>query len=133
MSYNVYHNPKNVMLGATPITGVVAVAVSQAYGELHAAADTDVHESIAVHTTGRTTGTIALLDPVQAQAVAGLAGTLSFVWSNAAGAPAGDKTVTITGCSMAGWEGQVGRDQASRAVLQFVAAKTDGTNPVSIA
>jgi hypothetical protein len=131
MSYNVYHNPKNVMLGTTPITGVVAVAVSQAYGELHAAADTDVHESVAVHTTGRTTGTIALLDPVQAQAVGGLSGTLTFVWTNAAGA--NDKTVTITGCSMAGWDGQVGRDQASRAVLKFVAAKADGSNPVSIA
>ena len=131
MAYNVYHNPKNVTLGATPITGVVAVALAQQHGELHAAADNDVHESVAVHTTGQTNGAIVLLDPVQAQAIAGTTGTLSFVWSNAAGS--GDKTVTITGCSIAGWEGQVGRDGASRATLRFIAAKTDGSNPVGIA
>jgi hypothetical protein len=131
MSYNVYHSPKNVTLGGTAITGVTAIAVSQMYGELHAAADADVHESVAVHTTGRTAGTLSLLDPVQAQAAGGLSGTLVFTWTNAAGS--NDKTVTITGCSMAGWDGQVGRDQASRAVLKFVAAKPDGTNPVSIA
>ena len=71
MSYNVYHNPHTVTLGATPITGVIAVTVQQSYGELHAAADSDAHESVAVHTTGKTTGSIILLDPVQAQAIAG--------------------------------------------------------------
>jgi hypothetical protein len=133
MSYNVYHNPKNVMLGSTAITGVVSVAVSQTYGELHAAADSDVHESLAVRTTGRTTGTLGLLDPVQAQALAGSSGTLSFVWSNAAGGTSTDKTVTITGCAFAGWNGQVSREQASRAVLSFIAAKPDGSNPVGVA
>ena len=132
MAYNVYHNPKTVTLGATPITGVVSISVQQQFAELHAAADNDVHESVAVQTTGRTTGSISLLDPVQAQAIAGTSGTLSFVWSSAAGA-SGDKTVTITGCCMAGWDGQVGRDMASRATLRFVAAKTDGSNPVAIA
>ena len=133
MAYNVYHNPKNVTMGGTAVTGVVAVAVSQTYGELHASADSDVHESLAVRTTGRTTGLITLLDPVQAQALGGASGTLSFVWSNAAGGSGTDKTVTITGCAITGWEGQVGRDQASRTALKFVAAKPDGSNPVAIA
>ncbi len=119
MSFNVYHNPQSVQLGALPITGVVAVAVGQSFGEIHAAADDDMHESVARYTTGRTGGTITLLDPVQAAAAANATGTLTFTWKDTAAGD--DKTVTIANCSTGNWETAVGRDKASMARLHFIA------------
>ena len=119
MAFNVYHNPKSVTIGSTPITGVMSIAAGQSFGEIHAAADDDTHESVARHTTGRTRGTLTLVDPTQAEAAAGSTGTLSFVWSDVKGGS--DKTVTIQNCSLGGWEAQVGRDAASAATLSFIA------------
>ena len=119
MAFNVYHNPKSVTIGSTPITGVVSIAAGQSFAEIHAAADDDTHESVARHTTGRTRGVIALVDPTQAEAAAGTTGTLSFVWSDVKGGS--DKTVTIQNCSLGDWEAQVGRDAASAATLGFIA------------
>ncbi len=119
MAFNVYHNPKSVQIGSTPITGVTSVTVAQRFGEVHAAADDDTHESVARYTTGRTGGTITLVDPTQAVAAAGSSGTLSFVWQDVKAAA--DKTVTIADCSIGPWDGVVGRDAASAATLSFIA------------
>jgi hypothetical protein len=131
MAFNVYHNPQSVSIGSTSITGVVSITVAQSFQEIHAAADADAFESVARLTTGRTSGTITLVDPVQAQAVAGATGTLTFTWTNVKGTT--NKTVTIANCSIGGWDGTVGRDAASSAKLAFIAGKDDGTNPVSVA
>jgi hypothetical protein len=119
VSYSVFHNPKNVSIGGVPLTGVVAIVVSQSYAELHAAADGDAHESVARYTTGRTGGAIRLVDPVQAAAAAGAAGTLSFTWTDARGVA--DRTVTIEGCSLGGYEAAVSRDAVSAATVPFIA------------
>jgi len=119
MAFNVYHNPKSVTIGATPITGVSSITAGQTFSEIHAAADDDTHESVARHTTARTRGAIALVDPTQAEAAAGLTGSLSFVWTDVKGGS--DKTVTIANCSLGDWEAQVGRDAASAATVSFIA------------
>lgn len=119
MAFKVYHNPTAVAIGAVSLTGVVAIAIQQSYEEIHAAADGDVHESVARYTTGRTSGSIRLVDPVQAQAVAGTHGSLSFTWTDVQGAE--NKSVTIANCSVGPFEGVVQRDGASSAVLRFIA------------
>ncbi len=119
MAFNVYHNPKSVALGETSITGVQSVVVSVRYGEIRAAGDDDTHESVARYTTARTSGTITLLDPTSADAVKGSTGTLSFVWQDVKGGT--DKTVTIAGCSIGGYDAAVRRDAASAVALPFIA------------
>lgn len=119
MAFNVYHNPQNVSIGSTAITGVQAVAVSVQYQEIHAAGDDDLHESVARYGTGRTRGTITLVDPVSAEAAAGQTGTLSFTLKDVKGQS--DKTVTIADAFIGGYEARVSRDAASGVTLPFVA------------
>jgi len=119
MAFNVYHNPQNVTLDSTAITGVQSIVVSVRYQEIHAAGDGDEHESVARYATGRTAGAITLLDPVSADAVSGAAGTLSFTWKDVKGAA--DKTVTIANCSLGGYDASVARDRASSVTLPFIA------------
>lgn len=119
MAFNVYHNPQNVSLAGTSITGVQSIVVSVRYGEIHAAGDDDAHESVARYATGRTSGTITLLDPVSADAVEGQSGTLSFTWKDVKGGT--DKTVTIGNASVGGYSATVSRDAASNVTLPFVA------------
>jgi len=103
MAFNVYHDPQNVTLGSSAITGVQSIVVSVRYNEIHAAGDADAHESVARYTTGRTSGTITLLDPTSADSVQGQSGTLSFTWKDVKGSA--DKTVTIANCSVGGYDG----------------------------
>ena len=119
MAFNVYHNPSDVALGTTAITGVQSIVVSVRYHEIHAAGDDDTHESVARYTTARTSGMITLLDPASADAVQGQSGTLSFTWKDAKGDD--DKTVTIANCSLGGYEATVARDAASTVTLPFIA------------
>ena len=119
MAFNVYHNPQNVTLGSSSITGVQSIVVSVRYSEVHAAGDDDTHESLARYTTGRTSGTITLLDPVSAEAVQGQTGTLSFTWKDVKGQA--DKTVTVQNCSIGGYDAAVLRDAASAVTLPFIA------------
>ena len=119
MAFNVYHNPQDVTLGSTSITGVQSIVVSVRYDEVHAAGDGDTHESVARYTTGRTSGTITLLDPTSADAVKGQTGTLSFTWKDVKGSA--DKTVTIADCSVGGYDATVARDAASIVTLPFIA------------
>jgi len=119
MAFNVYHNPQNVALGSTAITGVQSIVVSVRYGEIHAAGDDDTHESVARHTTARTSGTITLLDPASADTVMGATGTLSFTWKDVQGTS--DKTVTIANTSVGGYNATVSRDAASAVTLPFIA------------
>ena len=119
MAFTVYHNPQNVTLDSTAISGVQSIVVSVRYGEIHAAGDDDVHESVARYATGRTAGAITLLDPASAAAVAGQSGTLSFTRKDVQGAA--DKTVTIANASMGGYDAAVSRDAASRVTLPFIA------------
>jgi hypothetical protein len=130
-SYEVYHNPKTVTIGSTSITGVQSITISQPRTEVHSAGDADAYESVAVYSTARTTGAIVLADPLQADSVAGSSGTLSFVWTDVRGTT--DKTVTVSGCQLGGWSSEVARNDASVAVVPFIAASEDGTDPVSIA
>ena len=119
MAFNVYHNPQNVTLGSSSIAGVQSIVVSVRYSEIHAAGDDDTHESVARHTTARTSGTITLLDPTSADAVQGLTGTLSFTWADVKGGS--DKTVTVANASIGGYDASVARDAASTVTLPFIA------------
>ena len=122
MAFNVYHNPQNVTLGSTAITGVQSIVVSVRYHEIHAAGDADTHETVARYTTARVSGSITLLDPTSASAVEGQTGTLSFTWKNARGGA--DKTVTILNASLGGYDATVARDAASSVTLPFIAEST---------
>ena len=122
MAFNVYHNPKDVTLASSSITGVQSIVVSVRYNEIHAAGDDETHESVARYSTGRTSGTITLLDPTSADAVQGQTGTLSFKWSDVKGST--DKTVTIQDCSLGGYDATVSRDAASTVTLPFIAEST---------
>jgi len=119
MAFHVYHNPQNVTLGSSSVTGVESVVISVRYSEIHAAGDDDTHESVARHTAGRTSGTITLLDPTSAHAVQGQTGTLSFTWKDVQGGS--DKTVTVPNASIGGFDATVGRGSASSVTLPFIA------------
>jgi hypothetical protein len=119
MAFSVFHNPRNVTINATPITGVTAVTVRLDSDEIHASADDDLHESVARYATARTGGAIELVDPVQASEAAYSVGTLSFDWTDVKGQS--DRTVTIAGCSLGPWRSTVRRDAASQAEIPFIA------------
>ncbi|NQU75032.1 MAG: hypothetical protein HQ546_01815 [Planctomycetes bacterium] len=118
MAYKVYHNPTNVTIGSI-FYGVVSISVSETFGEIHAAADDETHESVARYTTGRTNGTITFVDPTEAERASGTIGTLTFTLTDVKGAA--DKTVTIANCSLGGWDATVSRDAASSATVPFIA------------
>ena len=130
-NYEVYHNPTSVTIGSTSVTGVQSITISQPRSEIHSAGDADTHESVAVYSTVRTTGTIILADPFQADSIAGSSGTLSFTWTDVRGST--NKVVTVSDCQLGGWSSEVARNDASVAVVPFIAASEDGTDPVSIA
>jgi hypothetical protein len=135
MSFTVFHNPKNVSInsgGPVALTGVVSITCGTQFAEIHASADDDVTESVARCSTGRTSGVITFVDPVHAASAKGLSGTLTFQWTDVKGLA--DKTVTVTGCSLGGYEATVRRDEASSASVPFIARSSDGAAaPVSIA
>jgi imidazole glycerol phosphate synthase subunit HisF len=119
MAFSVYHNPQNVTINSSPITGVQSIVLSVRCAEIHADGDADTHESVARYTTGRTRGVITLLDPTSADSVQGETGTLSFTWKDVKGS--GDKTVTVANCSVGGYDATVSRDAASAVSLPFIA------------
>ena len=119
MAFNVYHDPTNVTIGQTPIAGVESIIVSVRRQELHAAGDGEMHESVARFTAGRTSGTVTLIDPAVAAAVAGRTGTLSFTWTDTKAQA--DKTVTIAGASIGGYDATVARGAAGGVTLPFIA------------
>jgi hypothetical protein len=133
MAFKTYHSPQSVQIGSTPITGVVSISCDEQQGEIHAAADGETHETVAAYTTKATRGSIALLDPAQAQAIAGSTGSLVFTWKDAAASPT-NKTVTIAGAVLGGWSAVVSKDTPANASVPFMAPSSDGsTSPLSIA
>lgn len=119
MAFNVYHNPTTVLIGSTSITGVQSITVNVSYAEIHAAGDSDAHESVARFGTGRTSGTITLLDPTSASAVKDISGTLSFVFVDVKAAT--NKTFTVTSASIGGYTATAGRDSPSNCSLSWIA------------
>jgi len=119
MAYNVYHDPRDVMIGSTPISGVESIVVSVRHREFRAVGDGHMHESVARFTSRRTSGAITLADPASAAAAAGLVGELSFTWTDAKAQA--DKAVTIAGASIGGYDATVARAAAGIATLPFVA------------
>lgn len=121
MSFTIYHDPANVTIGQTPLAGVESIIVSVRRQEFRAHGDGEMHESVARFTAGRTSGVITLLDPAGAAAAAGRAGTLSFTWTDTNPGAPGDKTVTIAGASIGGYDATVARNSASSVTLPFIA------------
>ncbi len=119
MAYNVYHDPGNVMIDSTPIVGVESIVVSVRHKEFRAVGDGEMHESVARFTAGRTSGAITLIDPAGAAAAANLTGELSFTWADAKAQA--DKTVTIAGISIGGYDATAAREAAGSATLPFIA------------
>ena len=119
MAFTVFHNPRNVALGSLTLTGVTAIVLRSRAAEIHAAADDDLHESVARYATGSTAGVIELVDPVQAAAASGAHGTLSFTLTDVKGQA--DREVSIAGCSLGPWRMKVRRDAASEAEIPFIA------------
>ncbi len=118
MAFDTYHNPNTFTIGSS-FYGVVSITVGTQYGEIHAAADDDTHESVARHGTARTSGTITFVDPHEAMLASNHTGTLSFKWTDAKGST--DLTVSISNASIGGWDSTVSRDSAASATLSFVA------------
>lgn len=119
MAFNVYHDPRNVTIGQAAIAGVESIVVSIRCQEFCAHGDGEMHESVARFTAGRTSGAITLLDPAGAAEVAGRAGTLSFTWKDTKAQA--DKTVTIAGAYIGGYDATVARNAASSVTLPFIA------------
>ena len=119
MAFNIYHDPANVTIGQTPIAGVESIIVSFRRQEFRAHGDGEMHESVARFTAGRTSGAITLVDPAGAAALAGRTGTLSFTWKDTKAQA--DKTITIAGASVGGYDATVARNAASGVTLPFIA------------
>ncbi len=119
MAYTVYHDPRDVKIGETPIAGVESIAVSVRRKEFRAVGDGEMHESVARFTSGQTGGAIVLADQAAAVAAAGLAGELSFTWTDTKNQS--DKTVTIAGASIGGYDATAARNAAAGAKLEFIA------------
>ena len=114
-----YDNPYDVSIDGNPITGVVAVSISESAAVIRASADTDTHDSIARHGTRATRGTITTLDPEQAEAAGGNRGTLIFKLHDVEGGAA--KTGTVLNASTAPWTAGITRDGASSCTVPFIA------------
>jgi len=119
MSFTIYHNPRDVTMAGEAIQGVESIIVSSGRKEFHAAGDGELHESVARCTTGRTGGTITLLDAGAAAAIAGRTGTLAFTWTDARAQA--DKAVTIASASIGGYDATVARASAGAVTLAFIA------------
>jgi len=132
ISYQTFKNVKTVTIGSTPMYGVQSVTVSKDRAVIQAAGDGDTYVPIARAGTCAVSGSIATVDPTDADSWDGLAGTLSFVYTDAQGTT--DKTVTIVGVSITSVNQGVSRDAPSSGSVSFVAESADGTtDPVSIA
>ena len=119
MAYNVYKNPTGVTIGSTTLTGVVAITVGTTYSEIHARADGEAHETVARAGAASTRGTIAFVDPTQAESAKGEQGTLAFTWTDVKGST--NKSVSITNASIVSWDSNVSMDGASSASAAFIA------------
>lgn len=102
MAFNVYHNPQNVTLGDTAIKGVESIATSCRYE----GAD-----------SGRTSGSITLLDPEVADAIAGEKGTMCFTWKGNGGAI----TITLRRCGVGGYDKAASHGPGASITLPFIA------------
>jgi hypothetical protein len=119
MAFNVYHDPRSVTIGAAAIQGVTRIAWETTSREMAVAGDDDAHISFARHGTQSTRGTITFLSLDSADAAAGARGTLSFTVESAK--DEADKTVTIEGCSVGGYDAMVRTNAASLCTLPFLA------------
>lgn len=119
MSYHVYHNPRAVSIGDTPIGGVESVAWRTVREEILATGDDDARASVVGYGPETVRGTIRFLDPDSAAAAAGKTGTLSLVLAGMQGGA--DKTVSVGNCALGGYEARVARGEASACTLPFVA------------
>jgi len=131
ITYQVFTDVSNVALGGAAINGVVSVQLVKRREEFRAGGDAELYETVAEAGPCSVAGTIVTLDPAAAEAIDGLAGTLSFVWKDAKGAA--DKTVTVSNVVITGTGSLVGHNKASSASISFIASSSDGAaDPVSI-
>jgi len=113
MAFNVYHNPIDVKLDDRPIPNVQSIVVSVRYHETQANRGDGSPATSARFTYGRTSGIITLLDSALADVAWNRAGTLSFVWK--------DQIVTISDCSIGGYEPAVYKEAGTTITIPFIA------------
>jgi hypothetical protein len=125
-----YHDPQNVTLGGTGLSGVSEIHYGVEAEPLVAAGDGQTHASVIARGGAVCRGEIAFGDPVQARAAVGRSGTLTARLKGIAGAA--DKTLTIRGVRIMAEHARVPRAAAAGGTVRFVAAADDGTDPVSL-
>ena len=131
IDYQVFSDVSNVVLGGTAVEGVRSISLTRKSRELHASGDDDVYQSVARAGVCSLAGSILLPDVAKAHSIAGLSGTLSFVWRD--GRAQADKTVTITGVSIIAIDLTGSHQTQSDARLTFVAESGDGTtDPITV-
>lgn len=131
IDYQVFSDVSNVTLGGTAVGGVRSVSLTTKTAQLHASGDDDIYQSVARAGARSLAGTILLPDVAKAHSLAGLSGTLSFVWHDGRGQA--DRTVTVTGVSVTGMDLAGSHRAPSDASVAFVAESTDGTtDPITV-
>ena len=126
-----YHDPQDVTLGGTALTGVLEVRYAVTAEPTTAVGDAQTHASVVIRGPGACRGELVFCDPVQAQVAAGRGGTLTAKLRALAGGV--DRTLTIQGVRVLVEEGQVAQAGQAGCRVRFAAAKDDGTDPASVA
>lgn len=126
------HNPRNVSIGQTDLTDVLAIDWSEQRREIVGPpADGDVYHRIVEYGPAAVRGRIVFRSPAQAAAAAGKSGTLSATMAGLGGGP--DQTLTITGLTTSGAANRVSHGRAASCEVSFLAASSDGTtSPVTL-
>jgi len=126
-----YEDVSGVTLGSTSITTVQSVSFTESSPSTTMGGDGNSYPTARVRGMRQVSGTIALADVAQAQALVGDAGTLGFTGEDSASSD--DATVSIVGVEITDCSTGLSHAGAGTASLSFNAISADGTtSPVTI-
>lgn len=126
-----YYNPTITTFNSVARKGVLAITVNEGGTPIQSAADSEGFNSVAGIGDRGAGGSISFRDPVEARAFMAATGTLVASFSGLGGAAA--LTLTIVGVQPVSVGTNVGHNAPSNCSVAFIAAKDDGTNPVTLA
>jgi hypothetical protein len=126
-----YYNPTITTFNSVARKGVTAITVNESGAGITSTADAEAFNSVAGIGDRGVSGSISFRDPVEARAFMAATGTLIASFAGLAGAAA--LTLTITGVQPLSVGTNVSHNAASNCSVSFIAAKDDGTQPVTLA
>ena len=130
--YQVFRDVDELQLAGTAVEGVLAVELHRERIGWADSGDAELHATAVAAGACVVSGRITTLDVAQANALAALGGTLTFLWRDSA-AGGTDRTVTVANVTVTDVCQDVARGKASRGIARFRAASPDGvTDPVSV-